>query len=150
MPVAAIAEGDSASAASNASDVMQDCHALLPCAPNISAVKTTAMCGIEARHNAGDGQRAATHREAFSVKQLRYNGGQMIPRRLREGLPVDGHQRITRRTAAVPNSRRRRHGGRVSWALEARLVGVCRGLDTFCVQLRRHFPREGGIAALFS
>ena len=32
MPAAAIAEGDIASAAATASDVMQDCHALSPCA----------------------------------------------------------------------------------------------------------------------
>jgi len=78
------------------------------------------------------------------VKELRYNGGQMIPRRLREGLPVDGHQCAARRTAAIRIKRRHRDGGCVSRALEKRVVGLGR------IELRRHVPRKGGIAALLA
>jgi len=74
----------------------------------------------------------------------------MIPRRLREGLTVDGHQRIARRTAAVRSRGRSRNGGCVGGALNKRVVGVGRGLDALGVQLRRHVPCEGSITALLA
>ena len=94
-------------------------------------------------------QLCETHREAFSLQELRDDGCQMLHGRLGKSLPVDIHQRMARRSAGICVGGRR--------MLASRLV--CLGLlvaredgrpDEVGFQLGWHVPCKSRVTALLA